>query len=89
MTEMCSNCDVLIHEATNEDSHQEKCIANGHSTPSMAANFATQTKSKFLVLNHVSQRFDKLIKSIKIHVFNTALYLHFSWIAFLVARILA
>lgn len=33
ITNLAMNADVLIHEATNENSHQEKCKENGHSTP--------------------------------------------------------
>lgn len=35
ITELCSNADVMVHESTNEISHKEKCVANGHSTPGM------------------------------------------------------
>lgn len=31
---LAMNADVVVHEATNENAHQERCIENGHSTPS-------------------------------------------------------
>lgn len=33
ISNMAINADVLVHEATNENAHQEKCVENGHSTP--------------------------------------------------------
>lgn len=34
IAQLARNPDVLVHEATNENSHEEKCVQNGHSTPS-------------------------------------------------------
>lgn len=56
MQAICHQCDVLVHEATNENAHQEKCIANGHSTPAMTAQFATAVEARMLIITHCSQR---------------------------------
>lgn len=57
MLHLCQNCNVLIHEATNEESHREKCVQNGHSTAIMAAEFLVKSSSKHLILTHFSQRY--------------------------------
>ena len=56
MKEICHKCDVLIHEATLENANAERCVQNGHSTPQMAADFASSTESLMLIMTHFSQR---------------------------------
>ncbi len=52
-----ANADVVIHEATFDDSLAEKAEADGHSTPSQAASEAKLANAKHLVLTHISARY--------------------------------
>jgi len=72
IAELAMHADVLIHEATNahlpgidpetkpDDTHsvvETRSISRGHSTPQMAARFATRVDARKLVLNHFSPRY--------------------------------
>jgi len=51
------NADLVIHEATFDDSLIERAEADGHSTPSEAATQAKKANAKSLVLTHISARY--------------------------------
>jgi ribonuclease Z len=49
--------DLVVHEATFDDTLAEKAELDGHSTPSQAALQAKKAKAKKLVLTHISARY--------------------------------
>ncbi len=55
--EFAANADLVIHEATLDDSLAQKATEDGHSTPSQAAENAKNAKAKQLVLTHISARY--------------------------------
>nr|CAD7578899.1 unnamed protein product [Timema californicum] len=57
MAHLVKDSDVLLHEATMQNSLHDKAIEFGHSTPAMAAKFADRVGAKRLVLFHYSQRY--------------------------------
>jgi ribonuclease Z len=54
-----ADADLVIHEATFDDSLTEKAEIDGHSTPSQAAQQAKAANAKQLVLTHISARYDQ------------------------------
>ena len=57
LTTIGEKADVVVHEATLEDALREQAVAHGHSTPAMAAHFASELNCKRLILTHFSQRY--------------------------------
>lgn len=54
------DCDLLIHEATLEDSLAGEAILKRHSTFSQALGVREEMKAKFTILTHFSQRYHKI-----------------------------
>jgi len=54
---LSSNADVLIHDATYDDSLLDKAMEYGHSTASQAAEVAREANVRLLVLTHISNRY--------------------------------
>jgi len=52
-----ASADLIIHEATFDDTLSEKAEVDGHSTPGQAAEEAKKAKAKKLVLTHISARY--------------------------------
>ena len=56
-TKFAARADLVVHEATFDDTLAEKAELDGHSTPSQAAFQAKRAKAKMLALTHVSARY--------------------------------
>ncbi len=54
---LAGGADLLIHEATYDDSLSQKAAEMGHSTPSQAADIAVKAGVRRLILTHISSRY--------------------------------
>ena len=52
-----SGANLIIHDATLDDTLVEKADQDGHSTPSQAAEQAAKARAKRLILTHISARY--------------------------------
>ena len=52
-----SGANLIIHDATLDDTLAEKADQDGHSTPSQAAEQAVKARAKRLILTHISARY--------------------------------
>lgn len=79
LTNLAQGADVIVHEATNaylegldRDTNAQTvsrdAVIHGHSTPELAARFASSVQAQRLVMNHFSARYkgDASIESVSI-----------------------
>ena len=58
VVELARGADLLIHEATFDDSLSVKAAEDGHTTASQAAEIALKAGVKYLALTHISARYE-------------------------------
>jgi len=58
VVEVSKGADLLIHEATFDDTLQDRAASELHTTASQAASIALEANAKKLVLTHISPRYE-------------------------------
>jgi ribonuclease Z len=58
LVEVSKDADLLIHEATFDDTLQDRAVSELHTTASQAAGIALEANAKKLVLTHISPRYE-------------------------------
>ncbi|WP_437887175.1 ribonuclease Z [Phytobacter sp. V91] len=57
--ELARDVDLMVHEATLEQSMEEKANSHGHSSSRQAAQLALDAKASRLIITHLSSRYDE------------------------------
>jgi ribonuclease Z len=78
MIDFSKHADVLIHEATFDDSLSDRAYAYGHSTAKQAGEIASQAQVDRLILTHVSPRYlsTKSLRDEALERFESVLFPH-------------
>jgi ribonuclease BN (tRNA processing enzyme) len=63
LVDIGQECDLLIHEATFDDSMKEDALCKRHCTSSEALQVAAAMQARNVVLTHFSQRYPKVMSS--------------------------
>ncbi|KAI8796798.1 ribonuclease Z, mitochondrial [Biomphalaria glabrata] len=61
-------CDLLIHEATHEDSLSSHAKVSKHSTFSQAIDIGKKMEAKHIILTHFSQRYSHMVPLYKVEL---------------------
>jgi len=60
VVEAAQNCTFVVHETTYDSSAHEKAIEGGHSTSTMAGQFAKRINASRMIITHFSSRYHAL-----------------------------
>jgi len=55
--EAIQGCDLIVHETTYDCDMTQKALEGGHSTTTMAGQYAKAANAKKIIINHFSKRY--------------------------------